>query len=198
MRVGLVNRLGKHALPHPKIRVRKLQGFQRSIAGQPMRGFSIGPLQIALAKRFKKNLQCHGVVGLGDDGFPLAGDVEIHQRDLHAVQLQLLAQQPRIHLGLRPVKLAVVIGQFFDTAPVGFDLFKPLEFWVVAIGPAANLQVPITAADGHLPLVVRVAPRCDFGMACHALLGGGRRREAQVKVPLLGREFTQRAYSHGG
>jgi hypothetical protein len=132
--------------------------------------------------------------GFAQHGFGLAGDVEIHQREMDFGQPQLLAQQVTIHAQLCPVQMAVVVAHAGKLAAVGLDLFEQVLLRVVAVGPSAHMQRPEVARKADLGLIARPAPRADHGVSGHAFLGGGGGREAQVEVALLGGKFAQRAH----
>ncbi|MNS93615.1 hypothetical protein D3C72_1278000 [compost metagenome] len=162
-----------------------------------MRRLAARPGQKALAKPFKKLLQRRGVPGFGQHRLLLRADVEIHQRHPYLRQATRLAQQVRIHLGLRPVQRAVVGGHPFQLATVGLDFLQLLRIRVKPVGPASHQQIVPLAAKADFCLVPLAAPCAHHAMAFHAFESRGRRGEAQVQIARTGRELAQRAHGNG-
>ena len=187
-----IHRLGQRALAGTKARMREGQPLQRPVAPRAVQQLGVCPVQKALAQRLKKGLQIsrRAVLGQRRCGL-LAAHIKVHQRHGDGRQGQLLAQQMAIHLGLGPVQQPVVGGLARQITAKGFDLVQPLGIGVVAVGAAPHLQVLILARQRQLSLVTQPALRGHGLVAGNALPGAGRRREAQVKIALLGRKLAE-------
>ncbi|SST12649.1 Uncharacterised protein [Acinetobacter baumannii] len=83
-----------------------------------------------------------------------------------------------------------------EVAAVGLDFLQAVRLRIVAIRPAAHLQVTVASVQRHFALVVSGAPGGHQGMSGDAFQGAGRRGEAQVEVAALGAELAKRAHRH--
>ena len=175
---GFVDGLRQRALAFAKLTVREVERHQCAVTGRAMGGFKICPHQKALAQGLKKQAQGGGIVLLTENRFFLTRDVEVNQRYLHGCKAGLLAHQPRINLGLRPVQLAVVVRDALYVSTMGFDLFEAVEYRVITVSTAPHAQVAMAAVQRHLTLILRAAPGGDFHVPSDALHGCGRGREA--------------------
>ncbi|MNN17797.1 hypothetical protein D3C81_1309910 [compost metagenome] len=192
----LVQGFGQLPLALAKLRVRKAQALQAAVTlGQALR-LPLGPGQKTQALGFEKSLQLDGAVMLADQGLAVVVHVQVNQRYLDGRQLPRLAQQPGIDLGLGPVQLAMIGRLAGQVTTVGLDLFKTVCGGVITVGAAAHLQTLISAFECDLRLVPGGPPGHYPAMALDALLGSGRRCEAQVEVTGLGSELTQSAHRH--
>ena len=191
---GLVHGFGQLALPRAEVCVGKGHAGELRVAAGAVRQLLLGPVEEQRAMLLEEQAQRLGRAFFVQDGFLLAGDIEIHERHAQHGQVQLLAQQVAIDARLRPVQLAVVGGHGVQFAPVGLDFFQLAPRRVVAIGAAPHAQRPEVAAQADFTLIIIVAPARDGGVARHAFLRRGRGREAQVQVAHLGREFAQGAH----
>ncbi len=156
----------------------------------------LGPAQKALALNLEECLQLSGRAVLTEQGLTIAVDVQVHQSHLDARQLPGLAHQPAVHLGLRPVQLAVVGWLPGQVATVGLDLFQPVAARVVTVSTPPHPKAFELALEGNFRLVAGRTPGHYPLVALDALLGGGRRREAQVEVADLGTELAQGTHRH--
>ncbi|MNV19571.1 hypothetical protein D3C71_1104420 [compost metagenome] len=193
----LVNGLGQRALAGAKVAKRKRQRGQCRIARGTVGHLLFGPGNEALALGLEVLAQVVGATTLGEHRLLLRAHVLINQRHVDVRQLLLLAQQPAIHLGLRPVQVAVRCGLAVQPPLEGLDLVDALLRGVVAIGPAAHAQALVTAAQCHLGAVACTPARRCHRMARYALQRGGCGRKAQVQVALFGGELAQLAHRHG-
>jgi hypothetical protein len=91
-----------------------------------VRQLLLGPGQEVAAARLEELAQRFGGMRFDEAGFLLAGDVEVHQRQVQFGQPARLAQEPAIDLGLRPVQVAVVGGLPRQVAAMRLDLFQPV------------------------------------------------------------------------
>ena len=195
---GLEHRLGQAALAGAEVRMRKAQRQQAGIALVAVRRLGVGPVDVAVAQRLKIPLQLASVANLCQRRRQqVAADVEVDQRQRQRRQAPLLAQQMAIDPRLCPVQRPVVGRHGCQLALEGLDLVEPLRRGVVAIGPAAHLQVAEACRQRQFGQVTRRPARSHLQVAGDALLRRGRRREAQVQVALLGRKLAQRAHGHG-
>ena len=129
-----------------------------------------GPGDEALALGLEVLAQVFGVAAFGEHRLLLRAHVQIHQGHVNVRQLLLLTQQPAIHLGLRPVQVAVRCGLAVQPPFEGLDLVDALLRGVIAIGPAAHAQGHQEAADLRGRGGARQAP--DFtGLGKIAALG---------------------------
>ncbi|MNM59535.1 hypothetical protein D3C81_707900 [compost metagenome] len=191
---GLVHGLGQLALSWAKVRMGEGHAGELRVAAGAVRHFLFGPVEEQRAMLLEEGTQRPGRAFLVHERFLLARDIEIHERHAQHGQVQLLAQQVAIDARLRPVQLAVVGGHGVQVAPVCLDFFQLAPRRVVAIGAAPHVQGSEVAGQADFALVIIVAPARDGGVARHAFLRRGRRREAQVQVARLGREFAQGAH----
>ena len=175
--------------------MRKSQCQQPGVAPAAVREFAVGPGQETLAQgleEFTQRLRAASLVQRRR--LLLRADVEVDQRDGQRRQVELLAQQVAVDLGLGPVQLAVVVWHPVDVAAVGLDLFEQQQLRVIAVGTTPNAELAVFAAQRQLGAVRRPAPSGDGLMACDALLRSRRWREAQVEVALFGSELAQRSH----
>ncbi|SPU50787.1 Uncharacterised protein [Bordetella trematum] len=157
---------------------------------------ALSPGEIGIAQGSEMRRQRLRLALLGQHGLSQGVDVDIHQGQREPLQAARLAQQMPIDQQLGPVQCALIVAHGLQTPAVGLDLFKLAGLRVVAIGAPAHRQRAMLARQRNLALVVGAAP---FGHGCvpgHALLGTGRRREAQVQVAAAGRELAQAAHGH--
>ncbi len=190
---GLVHRFRQLALAGTEFTIGEPKGVQRLIAAGAMRHFLLGPVDEALALHLEKGTQRFGREGLDDCRFLLRDDVVVNQGDAQRWQAAGLAQQPAVHLRLRPVQLTMVVRLTGEVAPVGLDLFQAVCCRVVAIRAATYLQVAVVAFQRHFPFIAFATASRDLPMAGDTFLRGGRGGETQVQIALLGGELAERA-----
>eukprot|EP01022_Parablepharisma_sp_SALTPOND_P029704 TRINITY_DN743_c2_g1_i1.p1 TRINITY_DN743_c2_g1~~TRINITY_DN743_c2_g1_i1.p1 ORF type:complete len:1374 (+),score=494.59 TRINITY_DN743_c2_g1_i1:672-4793(+) len=195
--LGTEDRLGQLPLPGPEIAIRKTQRLQCRIALTTMREFLRGPGHEAFALLREKRGQLIATAVLLEAGLLLAADIEIHQRQLDILQPLLLAQQMPIDAQLRPVQVAMIVGDAGQLAAIGLHLFQQGPRGVVAIGATAYLQGAMLTRQRHFALVGLAAPAGHDSVTGHTLLRGRRGREAQVEVALLGGELAQGPHRDG-
>ncbi|MDT4831904.1 hypothetical protein FQZ97_654350 [compost metagenome] len=188
---GLVHGFGELALAVAESGMGKGQGFQRGIACAGMGQLLFGPGDEALALLLEEGSQVAGPVALGEQGFLLAADIEIDQRQFDLRQRLLLAEQPAVDLELCPMQLPVVGRHALEVAAVGLHFLQAALRRVVAIGATAYPQRTELAAEGQLGLVALATAAGHQDMAGHAFLGGGCGREAQVEVAAFRGEFAE-------
>jgi hypothetical protein len=133
----------------------------------------------------------------GEDGLLLAANIEVDEGNADLLQVEQFAAQPAVDARLRPVQMPMVVGNGAELAAIRLDLFHLVQAGVVTVRPAANLQGTEGIGEAQFGLVALAATSGDELMPRHALLRGGRRREAQVEVAALGGELAQRAYRDG-
>ena len=187
---------GQIALAVAKTVERKAQRFKLSVARAAMGLFAARPVYVALAQSVEVLAQLIGGVPAGQCGFGLGVDVEVHQRHLDALQPELLAQHPSVHAGLRPMQRAVVVAHQRHVATVGLDFFQPWDAGVETVGAALNEQVVQARAQRNFALVGCSAACGHRLVASHAVLRGGRGREAQVEIARLRGERAQHPHSN--
>ncbi|MNN26961.1 hypothetical protein D3C81_1404820 [compost metagenome] len=193
---GAVDRFGQLALATAKLRIRKGQSLQTGIARLAMCLLLLRPGDEAPALQGEEGLQLRCGEGFAKHAFLLRQHIEIDDRQLDLVQPLALAEQPAIHLHLRPVQQAVVFRDAGDVAAVGLDLLEEVLPRVIAIGAAADHQARPGADQGQLGLVVRAAARHHRLVPGNAFLGGRRGGEAQVEITFLGGELAQGAHGY--
>ena len=156
-----------------------------------MRQLLIGPGQELAALLLEKQPQRVGLHLLGENGFLLAGDVEIDQGQCDLGQTARLAQQPAVNPDLGPMQMAVVGRLPGQIAAMGLDFFELVAVRIVAIGPAAHRQSAVFKLQRDLGLIADAAPCGDSLVAGNSLARGRRGGEAQIEVALLGGEIAQ-------
>ena len=161
-----------------------------------MRQFLLGPGEKRLALALEEQPQLVGPHPLDEAGLLLAADLQVDQRQFDFLQLPFGAEQPAVDPGLGPVQVPVVGRLQGEVTAVGLDFLQAVRLRIVAIRPAAHLQVAVASAQRHLALVVSGAPGGHQGMSGDAFQGAGRRGEAQVEVAALGGELAKRAHRH--
>ncbi|MNQ49118.1 hypothetical protein D3C85_630140 [compost metagenome] len=95
---GFVHGFGELALAVAETGMGKGQGLKRGIACAGMGQLLFGPGDKALALLLEEDLQVAGPVALGEQGFLLAADIEVDQRQFDLRQRLLLAEQPAVDL----------------------------------------------------------------------------------------------------
>ena len=190
---GLVDVLRELTLAGAEVRVRERQRGERRIARDAVRRLLRGPGQEALALLLEEGAQVGGGAGLDQQRLVLRVDVVVDERHVQPGKAALRAQQCAVAPGLRPVQRAPVLRHGMQVAAVGLDLLQATGVGVEPVGAAAHHEVAVPARQPDLRLVALAAPRRDHGMARHALQRGGRGREAQVEIPLLGSELAKGA-----
>ncbi|MNH11283.1 hypothetical protein D3C79_707920 [compost metagenome] len=192
----LVHSLGKIALAAAHLPVRKAQRLQPGVA----QGYSLqllfGPVQEDRALAVEVLLKLQRTAALFDQGLAVAVDIQVHQGQVDFAELTLLAEQPAIDSGLGPVQLPMIIRLARQVAAVGLDFLQAIELRVIAVGPAAHLQGAKLPFKADLSLESRPTPGHHPLMAADALLGRGRRSEAQVQIAHLGAELAQCSHCH--
>ena len=189
----LVDGLRQRTLTLAKPGIRKPQRLQCTIAPSPMGQFLLCPGQKRLTVSVELGAQCLGRAALAQGRFALTDDIEIDERHRQLIQPAFGAQQVAVDLGLRPVQRPLVGRLPGKIATMRLYLFQPIGVGVVAIGTAAYLEVAIGATQGDLPFVALAPPLSDELMTGDTFLCRRRRREAQIEIAALGREFAQRA-----
>lgn len=137
---SLEHRFGQMPLTGTKIRMGKAQLLRRQIARLAMGHFLFSPMQEQTALLLEELSQGVDAERLDQTGFLFADDVEIHQRQIDLLQIQLATHQPAVDFRLRPVQLTVIGRLFAQIATVGFDFFEAVLRWVVAVRPALYLS----------------------------------------------------------
>ncbi|MNL13630.1 hypothetical protein D3C87_1345420 [compost metagenome] len=193
---GLEHRFGEMTLARAETGMGKFQLLRRAIAPFAMDHFLFGPVQKQQAMLLEKRLQLPGAERLDQAGFFFADDVKVDQRQIDLLKLQFLAHQPAVDLCLRPMQLTVVGRLLAQVATVGFDFLQAVLRRIVAVRPALDLQAFEQPFEGDFTLVALAAPGCHRAMADNTFQRRWRRCEAQVKVPDLGGELTQRPHGN--
>lgn len=192
----LVHRFGERSLAGTKRRMGEFQAAQCLVQRLSVRQLLPRPAEEYRALLLEKPLQRRSAERLTNQGFLLADNVEIHQRQRHFFKLQALAEQPAVHLHLRPMQLTVVGGHGVKLAAIGFHLFQLVAACVVAVCPAPHRQLVVIAAQRQLGLIIGTTTRRDRAMPGNPFLRRWRWRETQIEITDLGRELAQRAHSH--
>ena len=190
-RAGLVHGFRKLALAGAEVGMREAQGAQLLVARGAVRQFLLGPGHEAAALLFEENAQGSGIGFLGEHRFLLRADVEVDQGQAQGSQFACGAQQMAVDLELGPVQDAVVGGLARQVAAVGLDFFELVLARVVAVGASAHMQRAEITGQADFALIFFATAAGDDGVAFNAFLRGGRGREAQVQVALLGGELAQ-------
>ncbi len=151
----------------------KFQAAKRRVQRLRMRQLLLRPAEEYRALSFEERLQRGRTERLANQGFLLADNVEIHQRQRHALKLQALAKQPAVDLHLRPVQLTVVGRHRVEFTAIGLHLFQLIATSVIAVRPAPYRQLAIIATQRQLGLVIGTAPRGDRAMPGNPLLSRG-------------------------
>lgn len=178
---GLEHRFGQVPLAGAKTGMGKAKVLRRSITRITVRHFLFGPMQKQAALVLEEVLQGLGVEGFDQAGFLLADDVEIHQRQVDLLHIELAAHQPAVNLGLRPVQLPMIGRLLAQVATVGFDLFEAVLRRVVAIRPALDLQLQVLAFQRDFTLILLATPRSHGTMPGNAFqrCGDGVKRRSR-------------------
>ncbi len=186
-----IDRLRQDALSRAKRRVRKRQRTQGVLAPVGVCRFLPAPRQIPIALHFEEGAQVGSRMPFAEDRLTLARDLEIDECNLDGAEAEPLAQQPAIHLGLRPVKDAVVRRHSVQRTAVRLDFVDATRCGVIAVRPATHAETAMFAAQGHFGRIALGAPSSDDGVAGDALLGRWRRREALVEIARFRGELAQ-------
>ncbi|CAM5580660.1 hypothetical protein SSTU70S_03028 [Stutzerimonas stutzeri] len=174
----------------------EFQRVQRQITLRAVGHLLLGPGEEARALRLEELAQLVGAVTFDQQRFLLAEHVEIHQRQLDFRQSARLAEQPAVDLGLRPMQQAMVGRLAGEVAAEGLDLLQAVALRIVAIGPTAHGERTERAFQGDFALVAHAPARGDLGVTGDAFQRGGRGREAQVEIALLGGELAERPHGN--
>ncbi len=118
-----------------------------------MRHFLFGPRQEALAVIFEELFQQLGGQMFSQQGFLLAADIVVDQRQLQFIQLPALAQQVAIDPDLRPVQMTMIVWHAAEVAAIGLDLLQPVQLRIVAVGAAAHQQRTEAAAQADFSFI---------------------------------------------
>ncbi|MNJ56445.1 hypothetical protein D3C77_519910 [compost metagenome] len=110
---------------------------------------------------------------LFNQGLGIAVDIQVHQRQIDVGQLALLTEQPTIDLGLGPVQLSMIVGLTRQVATVGLDFLQAVQLRVIAICPAAHVQVSKLPLKADFSLITRTPPGHYPLMTANAFLGRG-------------------------
>ena len=156
--------------------------------------FLFGPAHETLALPGEQRGQFLAAAGFLQHRFLLAANVEIHQRQVDLRQPFLLAHQVAIDAQLRPVQVAMIVGQAGKLAAIGLHFFQQLAPGIVAVGPTPHVQRAVLCRQRHFALVALAAPLRHDGVTGDTFLGGGCGRKAQVEIALFGSEFAQGAH----
>ena len=189
-----VDGLGKLSLAAAIAGVRKAQSLEALVAFLAVGRLLFRPGQKTRTLQLEEFAQRLRPEALAQNRFLLADDIEVHHRQIHFLQIQLRTQQPAVDLDLRPVQQPVILRNAADIAAVRLDLFQQVLVGIVTVRPATDLQVLKAAAQCQFAQVGCATPRCHRAMPGHALLGSGRRGEAQIQIPFLGSELAQTAH----
>ncbi|KPY82798.1 Uncharacterized protein ALO94_05548 [Pseudomonas syringae pv. spinaceae] len=192
----LVHRLGKRSLAGTKRGMGEFQAAQRLVQHLSVRQLLPRPAEEYRALLLEKPSQGRSAERLTNQGFLLADNVEIHQRQRHFFKLQTLAEQPAVHLHLRPMQLTVVGGHGVQLAAIGFHFFQLVAACAVAVCPAPHRQLMVIAAQRQLGLIIGATTRRDCAMPGNPFLRRWRWRETQIEITRLGRELAQSAHCH--
>ena len=191
---GAIDRFGEHTLAGTEIGMNEPQLAQSRIPSPTVGHLATRPFQEGTALGLEELLERRGVDVLDQYRLLAARHVEVDQRDPQPVERQLLAHEPAVHPGLRPVQMAMIGGHGGEVAAMGLDLLELLKLRVVAVRPAPHAQRAEGAGEADLGLVMRRSPGGYQLMTGDAFLRARRGREAQVQVARARGELAQAAH----
>jgi hypothetical protein len=125
--------------------VRKLEARQKSIAHTAVLELRMRPNEKALAMIREVALQLLGAELFGERRLLFGLDIQVYERKFKVMQTSRRTEQRAIDLQLRPVQPALVGRHARQIAAMSFEFLQPIALAVVAIGAAADAELPIRA-----------------------------------------------------